>query len=184
MNAAFTTLLSIPDISKIIEFTTPTLWEWAIQVFNLLLIIWILKKLLFKPVTEFLEKRRLAIAKDINDAKMAKTDANTLKGDYEARLVHINQERDSILKDARQKALTREAQIIEAAHQEAESIKQRALQDIALEEQRVKAEMKQEMLEVATLMAGKFVATSIDQNKQDELVGEIIEEMGDVQWLN
>lgn len=43
--------------------------------------------------------------------------------------------------------------------------------------------MKAEMIEVASLMASKFVAASMDENKQNELVDEMIKEMGDVQWL-
>ena len=58
------------------------------------------------------------------------------------------------------------------------------MNDIKLEQERVRAEMKAEMIEVATLMAGKFVASAMDEAKQNELITEIIGEMGDVQWLN
>ena len=67
--------------------------------------------------------------------------------------------------------------------EEAEVIKTKAFKDIELEKERVQAEMKAEMIEVASLMASKFVAASMDENKQNELVDEMIKEMGDVQWL-
>ncbi|MFQ9695821.1 MAG: hypothetical protein ACLRY5_03210 [Zhenhengia sp.] len=63
------------------------------------------------------------------------------------------------------------------------SLKTKAFKDIELEKERVQAEMKAEMIEVASLMASKFVAASMDENKQNELVDEMIKEMGDVQWL-
>ncbi|MGL4736738.1 MAG: F0F1 ATP synthase subunit B [Cellulosilyticaceae bacterium] len=185
MSATFTTLLTAaPEPSKIIEFSMVTVWDWAIQVFALLFIIWILSKILFKPVTEFLEKRKAMIAGEINEATTAKNDAAALKVQYQEKIAHIEDEANAILKEARAKALVREEQIIAAAKEEADTIKVKAMQDIKLEEERVKAQMKEEMIEVASLMASKFVSTSMDESKQHQLIDEIITEMGDVQWLN
>lgn len=158
-------------------------WEWFVQLFALFLIIAILAKLLFKPVNEFLEKRQAMIAAEVNDAANAKKDAEGLKKDYQKKIVNIEAEANEILKEARAKALVREEEIINAAREEAESIKAKAFKDIELEKERVQAEMKAEMIEVASLMASKFVAASMDENKQNELVDEMIKEMGDVQWL-
>lgn len=170
--------------SKIIEFSMVTVWDWFVQLLALFLIIWILKKLLFKPVIDFLEKRQAMVAADIAQAATAKTDAQTLRADYEQKIAHIDDEANAILKEARAKALRREDEIIAAAKEESEAIKEKAMQDMALEQERVKAEMKQEMIEVAGLMASKFVAEAMDEQKQNALITEIIEEMGDVQWLN
>lgn len=169
--------------SKIIEFSMQTGWEWFVQLLALGLIIAILAKLLFKPVSEFLEKRQAMIAAEVNDAATAKKDAEGLKKDYQSKIVNIEAEASEILKEARAKALAREEEIIKAAREEAEGIKTKAFKDIELEKERVQAEMKAEMIEVASLMASKFVAASMDENKQNELVDEMIKEMGDVQWL-
>lgn len=158
-------------------------WEWFVQLLALFLIIAILAKLLFKPVNEFLEKRQAMIAAEVNDAANAKKDAEGLKKDYQNKIVNIEAEASEILKEARAKALVREEELINAAREEAESIKAKAFKDIELEKERVQAEMKAEMIEVASLMASKFVAASMDENKQNELVDEMIKEMGDVQWL-
>lgn len=170
--------------SKIIEFSMVTVWDWFFQLGALFLIIFILAKLLFKPVSDLLEKRQAGIAANINDAKNAKNDAATLKSEYESKIADINAEAGDILKAARAKALAREEEIIAAAKAEAEAIKIKAMEDMKLEQERVRAEIKDEMIEVATLMAGKFVATVMDDAKQSELIEEIIGEMGDVQWLN
>lgn len=169
--------------SKIIEFSWPTVWDWAWQVLAIILIIWILKKLMFKPVTDFLDKRKQLIADDIKNASDAKTDAHKLRADYEGKIKHINDEADKILKDARKKALDREAQIIEDAKEEASAIKVKAKADTQLELEKVRAEMKDEMISVASLMASKFVKTELTKEKQEQLVKEIIGEMGDVSWL-
>ncbi|OON97777.1 MAG: ATP synthase F0 subunit B [Epulopiscium sp. Nele67-Bin005] len=150
----------------------------------LFIIILILRKLLFQPVTDFIEKRKAAIAEEVNSAANAKSSAEKLQADYEEKLKYINREADTILKESRQKALAREAEIVEAAKVEAEAIKQKAKQDIIMEQDKAKAQIKTEMIEVASLMASKFVNASIDDAQQNQLITEIIDEMGDVQWLN
>jgi len=170
-------------LSKIIEFSLPTAWEWIWQVLALLLIIWILKKLMFQPVTDFLEKRRELIANDVQAAADVKTAANQLKEEYDSKIKNINDESDRILTKARQKAIDRETQIIEEAKEEAAAIKTKAKHDTELELEKVRAEMKDEMISVAALMASKFVKSELTSEKQEELITEIIGEMGDVSWL-
>ena len=45
-------------------------------------------------------------------------------------------------------------------------------------------EMKQEMITIASMMAGKVVSSSIDTNVQESLIEETLKEMGDSTWLN
>lgn len=45
-------------------------------------------------------------------------------------------------------------------------------------------DMKQEMISIASAMAGKVVAASIDTSVQDELIEETLKEMGEQTWLS
>ena len=53
-----------------------------------------------------------------------------------------------------------------------------------LEKQKMSDEVKQEIISVASLMAGKVVAASIDTTVQNQLIDETLKEMGDKTWLN
>ncbi len=185
MNTSFITVLSATaEPGRIIGFDAQLLFDLAEQWFATMLIVFVLYKLLFKPVTEFLDKRRAGIAKNIDDANKSKVEAMELKKDYESRIAKIEDEANQILKETRAKALVREEQIIKEAKEEAENIKRKALNDIKLEQERVKDEMKKEIIEISTVMASKFVSSNIDEVKQSEMIDDIIKEMGDVQWLN
>ena len=63
-------------------------------------------------------------------------------------------------------------------------IMERASREIELEKSKMKDEVKQEMVAVATVMAGKFVASSLDSEKQAQLIDEALNEMGDDTWQN
>ena len=83
-----------------------------------------------------------------------------------------------------EKALDKEKEIVAKASDEAQTIKARAEHEVELEKNKVRDEMKQEIVHVASAMAGKFVAASMDEDKQAQLIDETLKEMGDETWQN
>ena len=140
--------------------------------------------LLFDPVRKMLKDRQEGIKKNIDDANADKADAAELKAQYEMKLKGIDKEAEQILSEARQKALRNEAKIIDEAKEEAARIIRRANEEAELEKKRAMDEVKQEMITIASMMAAKAVAASIDTKIQDTLVEETLKEMGDSTWLS
>lgn len=138
--------------------------------------------LLLNPVRKMLKDRQDGIQKNIDDAIADKESAAELKVHYEEKLKHIDKEAEQILSDARQKALKTETKIIDEAKEEAARIIQRANEEAELEKKRAMDEVKQEMITIASMMAAKVVAASIDTTIQDTLVEETLREMGDSTW--
>lgn len=142
----------------------------------------LLSYLLFNPVRDMLKKRQDKIQDDIDTAKKDKEDAAALKQDYDARIRDIEKEAEAILSDARKKALKNEAKILEEAKEEAARMLARANAQIELERKKAADDMKKEMIQVASLMAQKVVAGSMDREIQDSLVEETLKEIGDQTW--
>ena len=151
----------------------------AISVFVLFLLA---SYLLFNPARELLKKRQDKIKDDIDTANKDKEDAAALKADYDAKIKDIQRESEEILSEARRKAKANEAQIIAEAKEEANRIIKNAQNEALLEKQRAYDEMKQEMISIASLMAGKVVAKSIDTTIQESLIEETLKEVGDKTW--
>ncbi|MBO5278897.1 MAG: F0F1 ATP synthase subunit B [Lachnospiraceae bacterium] len=140
--------------------------------------------LLFNPVRDMLNKRRERIQNDIETAAQNKDDAIALKAEYEAKLKEIDKEAEMILSEARRKALKREEEIVNEAKEEANRILERAHSEVVLEQKRAVDDMKKEMIRIASIMAGKVVAQSMDMEIQDTLIEETLKEMGDSTWQN
>lgn len=153
----------------------------AISVFILFLA---LSYLLFNPARELLKKRQEKVQGELDFSAQEKKDAMALKSDYEAKLKNASQEVDEILSEGRKKALKRENEIVDEAKVEAARILDRANKEIELEKSKVKDEMKQEMVSVASVIAGKIIEGNIDEAKQAQLVDEALNEMGDDTWQN
>ena len=63
-------------------------------------------------------------------------------------------------------------------------IRQRAETEAELEKKKAADDVKREMISIASLMAGKVVAASIDTTVQDSLIEETLKEIGDTTWLS
>lgn len=160
------------------------LFDAAVLALSMLVMFTFLSYLLFEPVRNLLEKRRQRVLDEQETAKKERTDATAYKEEYEKKLKEVDKEAQEILSAARKKAMQNEAKIIAEAKEEAARIIERGNAEIELEKKRALDEMKQEMITIASMMAGKVVSSSIDTNVQESLIEETLKEMGDSTWLN
>ena len=95
----------------------------ALQTINVLILIWILAKFLFRPVAALLEERRGAAAKVLDDAEATKREAMAARERAEAEAARIAAGRDSILRQAAADADAQHAAALAAAQAEVEQIR-------------------------------------------------------------
>ncbi len=138
--------------------------------------------LLINPVRKALEKRQEKVRMDRESAEKDKADAAELKTQYEAKLAGVEQEKLEILSEARRKAVKNENAIIDEAKAEAVRIRASAEREAALEKEKVREEVRVSIIDVASAMAGKMVATEMDPAKQEELLQQTLDEIGDETW--
>ena len=156
----------------------------AITILAMFFVFLLLSYLLFNPARNLMEKRQEGIREQMETAAREKQDAIQFKAEYDEKIKNVQKETDEILSEARKKALMKESVMLEEAREEAAQIVARANREVELEKSKVKDEMKQEIINVATAMAGKIVASSLDESKQSQLLADTLEEMGDETWLS
>ena len=139
---------------------------------------------LFNPARKMLEGRKEKIRNELETAKTAMQNAQSLKKEYEAKLKDVDKEAEAILSEARRKALANENAIVAEAKEEAARILDRARVEAELEKQKMSDDVKREIIVIASLMAGKIVSASVDTAMQNQLIDETLKEMGDKTWLN
>ena len=160
------------------------LFDAGLLALNMLVLFTALSYFMFNPVKNMLEKRQERITNDRNQAIADKNDAEVLKKEYEDKLQGIQKEAEEILGDARKRALKNEERIVGEAKEEAARIIAHAKSEAELEKKKAADDIKREIIKVATLMAGKVVAVSVDDKTQDALVEETLKEIGDNTWLS
>ena len=169
-------------MERLINFDPQLIHDVLITGVNIFILFFAMSYLLFNPARDFLEKRRNKIAGDLETARSSKEDAVALKAEYEAKLKAIDKEAEAILDEARKKAKKQEAEIVAEAKEEAARIIARANREIDLEKKKALDDVKNEIVSIASLMAGKAVAASMDVKIQDTLIEETLKEMGESTW--
>jgi len=139
---------------------------------------------LFNPARKMLNARKERIQDELDTAAADMEQAQALKEEYEAKLKDVDKEVQEILSDARKRALVNENQIVAAAKEEAARIIERAKVEAELEKKKMADDVKKEMISVASAMAGKVVAASMDTTIQNNLIEETLKEIGDSTWLS
>lgn len=154
------------------------------QIFNTLILFGGLSYVLFKPMTEFLEKRAAGIAKNISDAEQRVIEAEQLKEDYKNKISKIHEEELRILKEARHKGEERAHELHIAAEREIHALKEAANREIEADKMRALNELKDEISVIALLAASQVVGKSIDSAGHENLINEFINKVGDSKWQN
>lgn len=139
---------------------------------------------LFNPARKMLAGRTEKIKNELSQAAADMEEARALKEAYEEKIRDIQKEADSIMAEARKKALMSESQIVGDAKAEAARIMARARVEAELEKKKAAEDVKREMIAVASMMAGKVVAKTIDTTVQESLLDETLREMGESTWLS
>ena len=166
-------VLVLPEISSMIL-------TWI----ALALIFFILRRFLYKPVTNALEARKSKIEDDIQSAAQVREEAFQLKKDYEGRIKNSKEEGQEIIDGARLRGEELTQYILAEAKVEADIILARAKKEIERQKEIAYVEMKAQSGEMAVLIASKIMEEKITYESQKDLINKFIDEVGNAQWQN
>lgn len=161
------------------QFISIAPWTVIFQILNLLLLMVLFKKYLFKPVMEILEKRQAEIEGHYQEAQQAETDAKAMKADYESKMAGARQEADRVIKTATESANVMSASIVEDARTQADQLKRRAQTEIDLERRRAFDEVKGELSGIALDIASQVIEREVNGKDHEAFIDEFIKNVGE-----
>jgi F-type H+-transporting ATPase subunit b len=145
---------------------------------NIAFLYLVLKKILFKPVTKFMEDRSNSIEHDLETAKRTTARAEALLAEYEAKMKNAQEEGRSLIQAAREKAELEYSAIIQQAKTDAEKIMRASKHN--LEEERLHAALvlQKDTADISILAASRILGENIDTEKNRSLVSKFLESVG------
>lgn len=172
------------SMSRLFDLDWQLLADSCLMIIAIFVLFLVMSYFLFEPARKMLNGRKEKIRNELETARQDMENAQKLREEYETKLKEIDREAEGILSEARKKALGNENQIIAQAKEEAARIVDRSRVEAELEKQKMSDDVKKEIISVASLMAGKVVAASVDTGLQNQLIDETLKEIGDKTWLN
>jgi F-type H+-transporting ATPase subunit b len=103
------------------------------QAVNFLILVWLLKRFLYKPVLAAVAAREKKIAAQIADAAALETKAQGERADLHQRSEALNREREGLLRKATEDANAERQRLIESARQESQELHSKLTQALAQE---------------------------------------------------
>ena len=154
-------------------------WTFVAQICNLFIQLWLIKKFLFKPISEVLEKRQKMTDDELKGAREAKEKADAMKKEYESSLSNAQAEAANIVSSAQKEAISKADKIVKDAEDQAAQVKARAEADIEQEKKKAINEAKDTIGGLAMDIAGKVVEKEINENDHKKLIDEFINNVGE-----
>ena len=109
---------------------------FLLEILNFLVLLWLLKRVFYKPVQAAIGRRQEAIQQQVDDAQKMKADAEQLQQSYKQDLAALEQVREAArsqlqveLKEERDKQEQELAELLDHQRQKAEVVEQRRLRE-------------------------------------------------------
>jgi F-type H+-transporting ATPase subunit b len=145
-----------------------------IQAINFGLLLFILIKLLYKPLLAKMNERSEAIRSSLEEAKAARAEAERERAEHAAKLQASLAEAQSIRATALKDAAEEQRRLVEGARAEAGRLVEAARNEMAQDVRRARQELRQEVADLATTVAEKLIRKSLRDEDHRRIVDDAI----------
>jgi F-type H+-transporting ATPase subunit b len=144
---------------------------FLLEILNFLVLVWILKAFLYRPVQEVIARRRAEVERTLHDATAAREQATALQQQYEGRLGDWERERararealDREIAETRARRLKELHEALAAEREKARVLEERHARDLARQSE-----------EAALGLAARFAARLLERVAGPEVEGRLID---------
>ena len=143
-------------------------------IINFLILVWILKAFLYKPVETIIRQRKEQIESDLSLAKKKLDEAGEMIMQYETKLKDSQGEAGEIIKKASEFAVKIKNEAFEASKIDAALLIKRASDEARVLKEEAIREAKGDLASLVTLAAEKLIKKTVDQKDQEASIEEAI----------
>lgn len=149
---------------------------WTLVIF--LILLFVLSKFAFKPITAAVEAREAALQKAIDDAKRDREEAARVLAEHRAALDGARADAQRLIVEGREAGERVRAEITEQTRAEQQEMMERVRREIASEKERAIAELRREAVDLAIRGASKVIEKNLDDASNRRLVEQFLTSVG------
>ena len=136
------------------------------QILNFLILVWLLKRFLYKPILDAIDGREKSIAKKLTDASAAKTDARKEHEDFEKKNAAIEEQRLERLKEVSEEVKAERDKLLDQARKAADALRAKRQDALKHEQQNLDAEIgrrtRDEIFAIARKLLADLAGTTLE----------------------
>ncbi|KUK54328.1 MAG: ATP synthase subunit b [Desulfotomaculum sp. 46_296] len=150
------------------------------QMFNFVILLIFLRFVAYKPIAKLLKDRQDFIANNVATAEEERKQAQELREQYLADMQKAREEAQAIIAQAAKVGEIQAQEIIAAAKEESNRVKDNALKEIEREKEKAVRELRDQVTVLSVAVAGKIIGQTITPEIQHDMVQQFIREAGDL----
>lgn len=140
------------------------------QIFNFVLLLFILKKFLYKPILKMLDERQKKVKEGLEYAEKMKAESEQSEKRREQVQLTAKNEAKEIVAAARKEAKKMADGMVQEAEKEARSITEKARNDAAKEYEVRLKELEKEAVSVASRMVERLLKDALSAKEQKDII--------------
>jgi F-type H+-transporting ATPase subunit b len=150
------------------------IWTLLFQITNFIVLLVILRRILYRPVREIMEKRRGLIEREMRDAERTKSDAQALNDKYQAEMNGLKNQKAQMLEAVQEEVSEERKRLIDKAREDAERIiaREKALENA--EKRTFEAEMKDKILDSVSIFSSNLLRDIADETLHEAVFRKFI----------
>ncbi len=150
---------------------------FLLEIVNFLVLVWILKRFLFRPVQAVIARRRDEIEAEIADASQQREAADVLRKEYESRQSDWRQEQAQARADLAQELLQERTRALEAIRSAVSDEQERQRAAMARQASRAAREAESLALKNAACFTARLLAAVAGPEVEERLIDMLVEEV-------
>lgn len=156
------------------------MFDWftvGAQLLNFLILIWLMKRFLYQPILNALDRREQKITAEINAANQKMQDAETERNEFVLKNQAFEQQRAELIKVATEEAKNERQQLLLAARQEADSLRIKHREALKNEQQNLIVAISQRTQHEVFAIARKILADLANANLEKQMIAVFIQKL-------
>ncbi len=145
-------------------------------ILNLLILYFILRKILFKPVGKYMDNRSKQISDALELAREAKKKVEAIEEENKERLKEVKAEGVLILDSYKKKAETEYNDIIEKAKIDAQNMIENTQKELETQKEQLLNSVKEEIADLVIEATRKVLDKNLDEKTNKKLIAEFLDE--------
>ena len=144
--------------------------DLIINIINILVLFFVTKKLLYKPVKKYLDARKEKVTASFTEAEAMKAEAAASKEKYDAVIAEADAEKEKTVREARAEAKEKADKMLADAKAQADSVLSDAKEQAKKEHDKAISDSKDDIADIALQISEKIIGRSVTDEDNKKII--------------
>ena len=150
------------------------------QAVNFLVLVWLLKRFLYKPILDAIDAREKQIAETLSEAAETKQAAEMQRDEFEQKNQQLSDDRDTLVLEMKKEINVKREQLLDEAHQSAEAISAKRIESMQRAQKTLADEITRQTQDQVFVISRKTLRDLADTSLEERITQAFMRQLRDM----